>query len=293
MADEVELGPLSDDALTGGYRIFQRTRGHRYSLDDTVTAWEAARCAPTARRCLDLGSGIGSVLLMLAYKLPAAQMTAIEAQAVSFELLGRNVARNGVAGRARLQHGDLRDAAVLSAAGTGFDLVTGTPPYQPPGRGTVSPDSQRAHARVELRGGVEDYLAAAGQVVARDGWVVVCGDARTPERVDAGAAAAGLGVCSRRHVVPAASYKEPLFSVWTLRRLDAPDALHDPAALVELPAFHARDASGGRTEAARALRRFFDLPLPEDEAPSPRQRARGQRVAQAETPARVAGEAGR
>src|SRR3954447_20849642 len=65
-----ELGELSHDAITASFRIWQRVRGHRYSLDDVLTAWEAAEAAPTAQRCLELGSGIGSVLLMLAYKLP-------------------------------------------------------------------------------------------------------------------------------------------------------------------------------------------------------------------------------
>ena len=57
---------LSDDAIAGTYRVHQRVRGHRYSLDDLATAHEAARAAPGARRVLDLGCGLGSVLTMLA-----------------------------------------------------------------------------------------------------------------------------------------------------------------------------------------------------------------------------------
>jgi len=269
----MELGELTDDALTGGFRLWQRRRGHRYSLDDTVTAWEAVRRCPGATRCLDLGCGIGSVLLMVAYKLPTAAMTGIEAQAQSFELAGRNVTRNEVAARTTLLHGDLRDEGVLRQAGVGFDLVTGTPPYQPPGRGTVSPDPQRAHARVELRGGVEDYLAAAGRVVSDDGLVVVCGDSRHPDRVEQGAAAAGLRAISRRDVIPAAGYKLPLFSVWTLGRAGA-----SSEAMRAEPPFHARDGGGGRTDDVRDLRAFFDLPMDPAEEPSPRERERTQRT---------------
>ena len=39
--------------------------------------------------------------------------------------------------------------------------MTGTPPYKKLGTATPSPDPQRAHARIELRGGIEDYLATA------------------------------------------------------------------------------------------------------------------------------------
>jgi tRNA1(Val) A37 N6-methylase TrmN6 len=290
---------LTDDALAGHFRVLQRRKGHRYSLDDTLTAAVAARCVPHARRVLDLGCGIGSVLLMSAYKLRAARLWGVEAQEQSFALCELNVARNGVQGRVSVHRGDLRDAVLLSAlsdeaqaaadvageagrdggALAGFDLVTGTPPYQPPGQGTVSPDSQRAHARVELRGGVEDYLAAAARVVAPDGRVVVCADARTPERVARGAEAAGLWPIARLDAVPIADHKGALFSVFTLRPAVVGEAR---PACVRQPDFVSRDAGGGRTQAALELRRFFDLPVDAGEPASPRQRARSQSAATGE-----------
>jgi len=49
--------------LTGAWRILQRLDGHRWSLDDLVTAWvAAAACRHTAPRDVtDLGCGIGAV----------------------------------------------------------------------------------------------------------------------------------------------------------------------------------------------------------------------------------------
>ena len=109
MIDPV-LGPLTDDRLTGGYRILQRSKGHRFSADDVATAFVARSEVPTATRVLDLGCGIGSVLLLLAWNLESASLVGVEAQAMSFELLERNVARNGLTGRVTVIHGDLRDA---------------------------------------------------------------------------------------------------------------------------------------------------------------------------------------
>ena len=83
---------LSDDAIAGTFRVLQRVRGHRYSLDDVATAWEAARARPSAVRVLDLGCGLGSVLLMLAWKLPDARLVGVEAQDISLALARRNVA---------------------------------------------------------------------------------------------------------------------------------------------------------------------------------------------------------
>ena len=54
---------LTDDALTSHYRVLQRKRGHRYSIDDVATAWAAARLRPDARRVADLGTGPGGAVM--------------------------------------------------------------------------------------------------------------------------------------------------------------------------------------------------------------------------------------
>lgn len=257
-----EDDPLTDDAITSRFRVWQRVRGHRYSLDDVVVAWEAARARPDARSAIDLGTGIGSVLHMLAHALPDARLAAVEAQAISFALLEKNLARNALRERVAIHHGDLRDVSSYAHLGRDFDLVTGTPPYFPEGTCTPPPDSQRAHARVELRGGVEDYLAAAAALVAEDGLVVVCADAQRPDRVLAGAARAGLSARTRRDVVPRAG-KNALVGVWTLSRA--------PGELSRLPDLIARDAAGARTAVQHELRGFFGLAIA-PESPSPGKR---------------------
>jgi len=51
--------PLTDDLLTADFRLLQRKRGHRYSLDDVATAFEGARALPEAETVCDLGCGMG------------------------------------------------------------------------------------------------------------------------------------------------------------------------------------------------------------------------------------------
>ncbi|MBK8411566.1 MAG: methyltransferase domain-containing protein [Sandaracinaceae bacterium] len=247
---EPQLGPLTDDALTGGYRVLQRKQGHRYSIDDVLTAHEACRARPDATHYVDLGCGLGSVLLMVAYKLPGARVVGVEAQDVSFQLAQQNVERNGQVDRITVQRGDLRDllqpeprAALLQALGRGEgpQLISGTPPYMPVGTSTPSPDEQRRYARVELRGGVEAYLAAIGALLAPGGRGVVCCDARTPERALRGAAEAGLLPLRRLDAIPREG-AEALFSVWTCaRQQDVADTV------CAEDRFVARDREGQRT----------------------------------------------
>ena len=80
------------DLLAGDWRIFQLHDGHRFSTDDLLTAWTAARAQPTARRLLDLGAGIGSVGLLILWRLANdAHLSMVEVQALSHELAARTV----------------------------------------------------------------------------------------------------------------------------------------------------------------------------------------------------------
>ncbi|HMY20819.1 MAG TPA: methyltransferase domain-containing protein, partial [Polyangium sp.] len=125
--------------LSGDFRILQRVDGHRWSADDLVTAWIAAETVaqnPPAA-IVDMGCGIGTVLLFMAWRYPAARVSGIEAQDVSAHLARRSIAWNGVDDRCEVFHGDLRDADFAEKIGPA-DLVTGTPPYLPIGTGVES-----------------------------------------------------------------------------------------------------------------------------------------------------------
>lgn len=239
--------------LTGEWRLFQKTRGHRWSLDDLITAHFAAEQVSAPARCLDLGCGIGSVLLMIAWRFPAAQCTGVEAQPMSAALARKSIAWNGAADRVRLIEADFREAAVDAK----FELITGTPPYFPLGSGTLSPRVQAGPCRFEHRGGVEAYCDAAARALTDDGTFVFCESAPQLPRVEAALAAAGLHLGAWRAVVPREG-KAPLVSVFAARR-----ARWDAG---PLPALVVRDRAGQWTPEFLALRAAMGMPP----RPSPR-----------------------
>src|ERR1041385_9560473 len=65
------------DAISGHFRLFQLARGHRFSTDDVLTAWYGTTWAPSARTVLDLGSGIGSLGMIAAWRLQGARFVTI------------------------------------------------------------------------------------------------------------------------------------------------------------------------------------------------------------------------
>ncbi len=237
-------GPVTEDRLTRDVTLVQRRDGHRFSSDDMVTTFVACQQAPAARRVLDMGCGIGSVLLHLSWSLPETTLVGIEAQAISFAMLRENVRRNGLEARVTVHHGDLREPRDL---GGPFDLVTGTPPYFPPDTARDALDSQRAYARIEYRGGIDDYARAGARYLAPAGALVLCGDARTEPRLERAATEVGLHVVARTAVVAHAP-KPPLFAVWTLRWQAAGARVDEVLTL--------RDATNATTPDAARLRAF-------------------------------------
>lgn len=211
---EQEFGErVTVDGLTGEWFILQRARGHRHSIDDVLTAAYALEVSPAVPRHLDLGAGIGTVGLLVLWGMgPDACLTAIEAQTVSYRLLRANIAENRLSERVQPLLGDLREFASTEA----FPLITGSPPYFPTTAGIVPQDSQKAHARFELRGDVSDYARAAQRHLAPEGWFVFCFPTPQKARALAAVAAADLVVNRMRDVIPRAGLA-PLFSLFACR----------------------------------------------------------------------------
>lgn len=160
------------DFLAGRWRIFQYRDGHRFSTDDVLCASYASQWAPRVERYCDLGSGIGSVALTVAWRLPGCQVTTLEAQSRSLRLQKKSIRYNGVDHRFTPLLGDLRDETILQEHGL-FDLVTGSPPYWSVHAALPADHPQAVGARLETRGAIFDYAKAAARILAPGG-VFVC-----------------------------------------------------------------------------------------------------------------------
>lgn len=260
-----DLTPSTGEVLSylaGDWRIFQRRDGHKWSLDDFMTALvavEEGRSRSVQTAC-DLGCGIGSVLLFVAWAFPAARVVGVEAQALSQGLARRSIAYNGADDRCEVRAGDLRDEALVPERGS-FDLVTGTPPYIPLGQGTVGAKVQRGPCCFETRGGIEDYARAAARLLAPGGIFVACSGASPPGRARDAGRAAGLA-CTREVRVVGKEGKPPLFVVTVMRRADEV-AIDAPTVEV----FRARLADGWLPPEMHRAREVLGLP-PTDGAPA-------------------------
>ena len=190
------------DAISGHFRLFQLRAGHRFSTDDILTAWYGTSWCPTARTALDLGSGIGTVGMICAWRLPGARFVTVEAQSESVALARKSLVYNGLADRYEIREGDFRAPEILRADEK-FDLITGSPPYFPPEAGVKSEHPQKLACRFELRGTIADYCSAAASHLAAGGFFA-CVFPHEPAqlaRVEAAAKNSNLIIVRKRPVV--------------------------------------------------------------------------------------------
>ena len=147
------------DAISGHFRIFQRRDGHRFwtTRPDGVV-WNELGADGVSR--VDLGSGIGSVGMIAAWRLPGATFVTIEAQEDSVRLAHKSAAYNGLG--SRVQGSDAR-TFVISGDRCERDLRPRArqPAVFPPGSGIEGDHPQKVACRFELRGDVADYTRVA------------------------------------------------------------------------------------------------------------------------------------
>jgi tRNA1Val (adenine37-N6)-methyltransferase len=216
------------DAISGHFRLFQLRDGHRFSTDDILTAWYGTSWCPTATTALDLGSGLGTVGMICAWRLPGARFVTVEAQSDSVALAKKSLIYNGLGDRYEIREGDFRSPDILKPTES-FQLITGSPPYFPPAAGVLSEHPQKIACRFELRGTVADYCSVAAQHLAVGG-LFACVFPYEPAqwaRVEAGAQEAGLVIVRKRPVI----FREgdtPLVALFGLMRAtDLPEWFRD------------------------------------------------------------------
>lgn len=217
------------DAISGHFRLFQLRDGHRFSTDDVLTAWYGTTWCPTARTVLDLGSGIGTVGMIAAWRMPGARFVTVEAQSESIRLAKKSARWNGLEARYEIRAGDFRESGVIRAEER-FDLILGSPPYFPPGSGPEGDHPQKVACRFELRGDVGDYCNCAARHLELGG-LFACVFPIHPEtqeaRVRDGAKTAGLTIVRRRPVVLRED-ERPLLGLFAMMRAtDLPERMRE------------------------------------------------------------------
>lgn len=178
-----------DDLRLGGLRVIQKKDGYRFSLDPVLlSAFAQIRSEGTV---CDLGCGCGVIPLILARTSRAKRIVGIEIQSELAERAKRSVTLNDLQDRIEVFHQDLRNVKeVLSAESC--QVVLANPPYRRAQSGRLAPGDERARARHELQGGLEDFLSCSAYLLGTGGLFYMVHLAERLTDVLAGMRQAGL-----------------------------------------------------------------------------------------------------
>jgi tRNA1(Val) A37 N6-methylase TrmN6 len=237
------------DRLLGGRVIVgQPEDGYRVAIDAVLLA--AAITAAPGERILDLGCGIGSAALCLAWRESAVQIVGLDREAAFLDFARSNAIANAMAERVNFETGDvLEPPATLGR----FDQVMANPPYLKPGTATVSAHPLKAAATMEGKAGLADWIACAAALLRPGGALTVIHRA---DRLNdlLGALAPRFGGAAILPIHP--KRDRPAKRVIARAVLDSGES---PAML---PGFFLHETDGAFTEAAESiLRHGAALPM--------------------------------
>lgn len=172
---------MRQEPLGSGVSVFVSGK-HHFTTDTILLADFAA--VRDGERVVDLGTGCGTIPLLIIRGRVPRSLHAVEIQEDAIELLTRSIEYNAGQGIEEASCitpilGDIRRIRELLPAGKS-DVVICNPPYKRRGSGIVNPDAGKKTARHEADCTLDDVCEAAGWLLRFGGRFVMC---QRPERL--------------------------------------------------------------------------------------------------------------
>ena len=231
-----------DTLLDGRVTIAQPADGYRVAVDAVLLA--AAVDAREGARVLDLGCGVGSATLCLAWRDPTLHIAGLDRELAFLDCARANAERNGMASRVSFVLGDVLDPPADLRV-VPFDQVMLNPPYLKAGSATVSAHPLKAAATAEGDAKLDDWLACARAVLGPGGIATIIH--RADRLADVLAALRGFGGISGLPIHPKAGRAAKRVLVRAVRNSSEP--------LTLLSGFILHEADGAFSAAANAILR--------------------------------------
>jgi len=156
------LLPSPDETLdtffNGKLKIIQKKKGYRFSIDAVLLS-QFVKIRKN-ERVIDLGTGCGILPLLLSQTTKAHSFVGVEIQRGLAECAKKNVVLNRLENSISILQQDLRELRGTFTPGS-FDVVLSNPPYRKYRTGRINPSLEKAIARHEIKGTLQDLISIA------------------------------------------------------------------------------------------------------------------------------------
>jgi len=152
--------------FNGKLQVIQKKKGYRFSID-AVLLNQFIKIRKN-ERVIDLGTGCGILPLMLSQTTKAHSFVGVEIQKGLAECAKKNVVLNHLEDRILILKQDFRELKGTFSPGS-FDVVLSNPPYRKYRTGRINPSMEKAIARHEIKGTLEDMIDIASYLLPLKG----------------------------------------------------------------------------------------------------------------------------
>jgi tRNA1Val (adenine37-N6)-methyltransferase len=162
--------PLPDESLDtffdGRLRVIQKKKGYRFSVDAILLSQFVT--IRKDEKVIDLGTGCGILPLLLSQTTQAQSFVGVEIQNDLAEIASKNVLLNRLRDRVTILRKDLRQLKHVYPPGA-FHVALSNPPYRKCRTGRVNPSLEKAVARHEIMGTLQEFISAAAYLLPAKG----------------------------------------------------------------------------------------------------------------------------
>jgi tRNA1Val (adenine37-N6)-methyltransferase len=155
-----------DTFFDGKLQVIQKKKGYRFSIDAVLLSQFVK--IRKDERVIDLGTGCGILPLLLSQTTKARSFVGVEIQGALAECAKKNVLLNHLEDRMSILKQDLRGLGKTLPPGS-FDVVLSNPPYRKYRSGRINPSVEKAIARHEIEGTLEDLVSVASYLLPAKG----------------------------------------------------------------------------------------------------------------------------
>jgi tRNA1Val (adenine37-N6)-methyltransferase len=152
--------------LDGKIQVIQQKRGYRFSVDAVLLSQFVK--LHRNEKVVDLGTGCGILPLVLSQSTKAFSFVGVEIQKGLADLATRNVHLNRLESRISILHQDYRSLK-RTFPPAAFDVVVSNPPYRKHLTGRTNPSAEKAIARHEIKGTLDDLISIAAYLLPPKG----------------------------------------------------------------------------------------------------------------------------
>jgi tRNA1Val (adenine37-N6)-methyltransferase len=164
------LATTVDSIYRGRLTLEQPAKSYRFGSDAMALA--AALHAQPGQQVLELGCGVGAVLLAAQSRLPEVYFTGIERETAYTHLANKNIRHNRAQDYISIVQGDIADKELFKQLGS-FDHVVANPPYYDTERHSAAEDDLRRVAHQHAPEDLGMWLQSANRFLKPKGSITM------------------------------------------------------------------------------------------------------------------------